>query len=176
MQEKTDGVVGRGLVLKTSKRSYVVNYILIVLLVVLLTILFPIFDIQFSLSPRTVMEIIGTAVVLGFLLFIGFLFEEPLLERMMRAYMITNEEFVMVEGILRKRRIAIPMNGISDITVYKGVFGRMLNYGDVTIRGFKSEIVMKGLSDPDVMYRIAKNKVSIRIPQCKKAKRPQKEE
>ncbi len=151
----------RGVTLKTAKKSYVVNYILVILLVIFLSVLFPLLDIQFSLQPRTVTEIFGTVVVFGFILFIGFLMEEPFLERMTRKYIITNDEVIKIDGIVRKTRIAIPARSVSDITVHKGIFGRIFDFGDVTVRGFKNEIIIKGVSEPEVMYKIIKNKVTV---------------
>lgn len=151
----------RGIILKTSALSYIMNYILIFLFAILLSIIFPLLNIQFSLQPKTITEIFGTAVVFGFLILMCYLFEEPFIEKMMRKYVITNEEIIKIEGILRKNRIAIPTRGVSDITVHKGIVGRLLNFGDVIVRGFKNEIRIKGIREPEIMYRIIKNKIAI---------------
>jgi len=155
----------RGIVVKTAKKSYLVNYVLAFLLAILLSILYPFIfshlNTQFTLQPRSATEAIGTFIVLGFIMGIGLLIEEPFVERMMRRYIITNEEVIKIEGVIRKNRLAIPTRSISDIDVHKGLLGRIFNFGDISVRGFKNDILIRGVSEPEVFYRIIKNKVSI---------------
>lgn len=79
----------------------------------------------------------------------------------MRKYQITNNEVTKIEGIITKKEISIPHINIVDIKVVKGVIGRIFDFGDITVRGVKDEINMKGMRDPEVIYRIIKNKITL---------------
>jgi len=154
--------VERGSVFKTSRISYLSNYVIASLLIILLSLLWPVLNIDFTFLPKTGHQLFSYIVVMGFLVVIVYFFEEPAIERMIRKYVVTNSEVVKVEGLIRKRRIAIPHQNISSITVNKGIIGRLLDFGDVHVLGFKDEIKMKGIRDPEVVYRIIQNKIALK--------------
>lgn len=155
------GIEERGILIRRSRISYLYNYLLIVLVVFFFLLFWYRFNLTFSFLPRTFEEFWKTFVTLGLVGLIAFLFEEPVIERWFRHYRITNNEVIMTEGILRKNRIIIPYQSISNVDVYKGIVGRILDFGDVTVVGFKNQIIMQGIRSPEVFYRIINNKISI---------------
>jgi hypothetical protein len=50
---------------------------------------------------------------------------------------------------------------VANVNVYKGIIGRILNFGDINVLGFKDEISMEGIRDPEVFYRIINNKIAV---------------
>lgn len=150
----------RGSVYKTSRISYMNNYFIAALLIVVLTMVLPVYNVQVTFTPTTFWEIIGTALTTVALFAFVFMLFEPEIEKTMRKYIVTNHELLLIEGILRKHRVAIPYNGVSDVQVNKGIIGRMLDFGNVEIQGFKTTVVMKGVREPETVYNIIKNKIA----------------
>jgi len=151
----------RGIVVRQSRLSFVYNYALAALVVFLLLLSWSRFNLTFSLFPQTADQLWKSMVVLGFFGVAAFLIEEPAIVGWLRHYIITNTEVIKVEGILTKKKIIIPYQSISDVEFYKGVLGRILNFGDITVTGFQNKIFMKGIRDPEVLYRIMNNKISL---------------
>lgn len=151
--------VERGLKLKTSRYSYISNYMLLSLVIVLFILLIP--SLSFSFVPKTPEEFAKTMVVLLFLGLVGFLIEEPAIERLLRQYHITGNEIIKVEGFFRKKRISIPFQSIADIRVNKGVMGRIFDFGNVEVTGFKDGINIKGIRNPEEVYRVIQNKITV---------------
>jgi uncharacterized membrane protein YdbT with pleckstrin-like domain len=98
---------------------------------------------------------------------IAILISEPEVERTYRYYLLEEENVIMVEGIFSKKELSIPYDQIAGTTILKSVFGRILKFGDVKISGFKDEIVMKGMRNPDLLYQ----KIQERIKSSKKKKK-----
>ena len=151
----------RGIELIRSRRSFFYNYILLILVLVLFALVWAEFDLTFALVPKSQSEFQKSFVVLGFVMLIGFLLEEPTIYRIFCNYTITNNEVVKTEGIIRKKRSVIPYQTVANVSVYKGVIGRILNFGDIEILGFRDKIDMKGIHDPEVYYRIINNKIAV---------------
>jgi membrane protein YdbS with pleckstrin-like domain len=82
-------------------------------------------------------------------------------ERAMRQYYVTNNEVMEIEGFVRKKRTVIPYQSIADVKVVKGVAGRIFRFGDVIIAGMKESIKMKGMKNPDEIYKIMENKIAL---------------
>ena len=150
----------RGLKLQTSRLSYLFTYVLAVLVAAFAFLAVQQFGIVYYWQPQTAMQFANDAVFWTFVLAIAAFAGEADFERGMRHYLITNSEVVKVEGILRKSRIIIPYQSVSNVTVRKGIVGRLLGFGDVNVVGFDAEIAMKGVRDPDTFYRIINNKIS----------------
>lgn len=140
----------RALKYKTSRISYISNYFLSILLV-----LFFFFLISYLRS-----EWISIAAFIFFLIIL-FLITEPEWEKAVRKYEITNNEVVKIEGIITKKIINIPYQSIADVKVFKGVIGRIFNFGNVEIKGIKNDIVMKGVREPEIIGKIIENKISL---------------
>lgn len=151
----------RGIEIKRSRVSYFYNYILIILVIVFFALVWGEYELTFSLLPTTSTVFWKSMVVLGFVAAIGVLLEEPTIYRMFCNYMITNDEVIKIEGIIRKRRTLIPYQSVANVTVYKGVLGRILNFGDINITGFRNNINMEGIREPEVFYRIINNKIAV---------------
>jgi len=149
----------RGNVYKTSRMSYIPNYVLAVLAVVLVILIWPYIHVKVFFT--TYADLIPFGIFSAFLVLITFLIEEPTIEQLMRKYIVTNNEVIKIEGLIRKKRISIPHGNVSDIRVKKGVWGRIFNFGDVEVTGFRENIVMKGVRNPDEIYRLIENKVSL---------------
>ncbi len=155
------GIEEQGIVVKQSAVSYISNYLLVALVVFLFLLSWSRFGLVFTLSPGGLEEVWKTLVVLGFGVVVVFLIEEPIIERWFRYYVITNNEVILTEGILRKNRIIIPYQSISNVDVYKGIVGRMFDFGDVSVVGFRNQIIMRGVKEPELFYRIINNKISV---------------
>jgi membrane protein YdbS with pleckstrin-like domain len=144
----------------TSFISYLPNYILIFLVFLFLFLFFREFNLKITFQPKGLNDLISIFFVFGLLILISYLIEEPFFERVVRQYYITDSEVIKIEGIITKKRIAIPYPNIADIKVNQGVIARIFNYGDIIISGFKESIVMKGIKRPYSVYEQIKEKVS----------------
>jgi uncharacterized membrane protein YdbT with pleckstrin-like domain len=144
----------------TSFISYLPNYILIFLIFLFLFLFFQEFNLNVTFQPKSFNEIISIFLIFSFLALISYLIEEPFFERIVRQYYITDNEVIKIEGVIGKKRVAIPYPNIADIKVNQGVVARIFNYGDVIISGFKENIVMKGIRKPYLVYEQIKEKVS----------------
>lgn len=159
----------KGMVYKTSRISYVSNYVLLVLVLILISLAWPYLNLKFSLVPKTSGELLSTMVVFAFVLIITFLLEEPSIERIIRRYVVTSNEITKIEGIFRKKKFAIPYQSVADIKLEQGIIGRIFNFGNVCVTGVvrsdqsggAEAIVMKGIRHPDEAYRIVQNKINL---------------
>jgi uncharacterized membrane protein YdbT with pleckstrin-like domain len=91
---------------------------------------------------------------------IAILISEPEFERTYRYYLLEEENVIMVEGIFSKKKLSIPYDQIAGTTVSKSLLGRILKFGDVKISGFKDEIVMKGMKNPDILHQKIQEKIN----------------
>ncbi|MEM7825441.1 MAG: PH domain-containing protein [Candidatus Aenigmatarchaeota archaeon] len=133
---------------KTSRISFIFNYFLIILLLILFFLLLPFLDFPFSYF-----------VYYFFFLIILVLLLEPEAERTIREYFITNAEVIKIEGILTKKRISIPYQSVADVRVIKGIVGRILNYGNIVVKGVKDDIILKGIKNPEAVYELINRKI-----------------
>jgi len=152
----------------TSRIAFIHNYFIIGLIVVFLIILFQTFGFKLTFTPRTINELWPTMLVLIFLMVITFLVEEPVIKRIIGHFLVTDNEVIHVEGIVRKKRTAIPYQSVSDVSVKKGILGRIFNFGDVIITGFKNDIHMIGIREPEIVYKMIEDKVSLSRKMAKK--------
>jgi uncharacterized membrane protein YdbT with pleckstrin-like domain len=120
-------------------------------------------NLKFSLSPQDPKEYIPTVGILGFLALVIFLLEQPNIERWMRHYVITNNEIIRVEGIITKKRAAIPFQSVADVRFEKGLVGRIFNFGTVHVTGIGKDnvIIMRGMHNPEEVYNIIRNKINL---------------
>lgn len=163
----------KGIVYKTSRISYISNYVLVILVVILFYLTYSTFNLTFTLIATNVNELISVFVVFGFLILITFLLEQPTIEQILRQYMITKTDIIKVEGLIRKKKTFIPFSNISGVTYKKGVIGRIFNFGDIELTGFKEGIVIKGVANPEEAYRILKHRIGlvVRPPALQKTQR-----
>lgn len=153
----------KGVVYKTSRISYISNYVLMALVVILYLLIWVKFNLEFSFAPTTAYQFESTMVGFAFLLVISYLIDEPAIEQILRQYIVTNHEVIKVEGFFRKNKITVPYQSIADVQMSKGILGRIFNFGTVHIRGVKEtgDIVIKGVRNPDELHAVIKNKISL---------------
>jgi len=151
-----------GIVLERTFRSYVYNYILIGIMLLFFYMLWNNYSLGLVIPPTSSSETLSFLVIIAFFSTMFYLFKEPVIDKKFRKYIITNNEVIKYEGVFRKTRIVIPYQSVSNIDVYKGVIGRILNFGDMKVVGFKDEITMEGIDNPDLHYRIIQNKISMK--------------
>ena len=143
---------------KSSFVSFIGNYVICGLIILFLVLLFSEFNLVFTFQPQTEFQFTSSLTILIAVLLIVILADEPFFERMMRTYIVTDEEVVKEEGIIRKKRIAIPLKNVADVTMDKGVIGRIFNFGNVVVKGMKTKLKMKGLKNPENVYELIKSK------------------
>jgi membrane protein YdbS with pleckstrin-like domain len=151
------------LVLKTSRLSYLYNYFIGALAIIFLLLFIGAFGLEFSFFPKTNHSAGTTLATLGLLAIAAWVIEQPELARFMRTYIVTRDEVIEIEGILTKRKIILPYQSISEVTVRKGPIGRMLNYGDVFIGAFRtgSDINMKGIKNAHKIHELIQNRINL---------------
>ena len=142
----------KGIEYKTSRISHIHNYLLTIMLIFFLTLILPFFDLSSSLSQLITLAIFLVSLALVF---------EPETQKILERYLITNAEVVKIEGLIIKKSIAIPYQSVADVRVIKGVAGRILNFGNIVVKGMKDDILMKGIRDPDVVCRVIQNKIAL---------------
>ena len=57
--------------------------------------------------------------------------------------------------------MVVPFQSVADVRVSKGIVGRIFNFGDVDVIGFKDGILMKGMKNPEEIQRIIQSKLNI---------------
>lgn len=149
----------KGITYKTTRISYIGNYFLALLVLVLLILIYP--KLNFTIFITNMQELISYLIFFAFVISATFLMEEPTIEQWIRKYVITNNEVMKVEGILRKHRFAIPYQSIADVKMKKGIVGRIFNFGNIEVTGFKEGIHMKGIKNPEEVLRVIENKVNL---------------
>lgn len=144
----------RGPVYKTARISYLHNYVLVVLGAIVLIWLYPMLDLSY---------IIHYVIFFGLLMAIAGLWEEPEIQRLLRRYVVTNDEIIKIEGIIRKNIVSIPYQSIANVTISQGVIGRLLRFGNVTINvsAGKGDMIMRGMKDPYKIQRMIENKIAL---------------
>lgn len=149
------------MVYKTSFVSFVGNYILCALVVVFLLLLATQFELTFTFSPQTTYQLTSSLTILGAVLLIIILLEQPFFERVVRSYSVTDKEVIKEEGIIRKKNVSIPLQNIADVRMEKSVVGRILNFGDVIVTGMKDTIKIKGVKNPESIYHSIKSRIGL---------------
>lgn len=107
----------------------------------------------------------AAALLLGFIvsaqlqtllyLFAGFLVGLALMARGLMIYaslsaVITTRRITVTHSLLRHSSASINLTRIESVDVYQGVFQRLMNYGDVSLRGMGSEdIFVSNITDPN---------------------------
>jgi len=151
----------KGIKYKAARKAFMGNYFLATLAIFFFLLVALRFNLYFSLIPLSFDALINNIVILGFFWVISFMFEQPILEGMIRKYYVTPNEVIKIEGIFNKNRVALPYQSIADINVSKSFFGRIFNYGNVKVAGFKDSIEMRSMSDPEEIQKIIQNKINI---------------
>ncbi len=151
------------LLLKTSRISFLSNYFIGILVIIFLVLLINTFDMKFRFLPKSTSELFSTLEILGVMAVAAALMEEPEWIRFTRQYIVTRDEVIEIEGLLSKRKIILPYQSISEVTVRKSLIGRVLNYGDVFIGAFRSgsDINMKGIRNAHKIHELIQNRINL---------------
>ncbi|HXQ50336.1 MAG TPA: PH domain-containing protein [Stellaceae bacterium] len=72
----------------------------------------------------------GIAVVLALLLAVA-----PAIERATTELAVTNRRIIHKRGLIRRHTIEMSRTQVESVDVDQSVLGRMLNFGDITVRG-----------------------------------------
>lgn len=147
---------------KTSRISFVSNYFIAALIIAFTILAINAFDLKFSLFP-TSGEIGSSLIIVGLFAIAAILIEQPEWIRFMRQYTITLNEVIEYEGILSKRKIILPYQSISEVTVRRSFFGRLLNYGDIYIGAFRtgSDVNIRGIRNAEKIHEIIQYRINI---------------
>jgi len=140
---------------RATRISFIQNYILSLLLVAFLFLLLRYTNLK---NPIWIISFYITVLVILILLI------EPEFTRIYRYYVIEENELSMVEGLFAKKRLSIPYEKITDISVSMTFISRVLNFGNIMVTGMKNNIFMKGIKDPYKVYK----EIQIRIFPSKK--------
>ncbi|TAL48004.1 hypothetical protein EPN87_01630 [archaeon] len=149
----------QGKVYATSRIAFIGNYLIVGLLVALLILIYTQFNLSFSFFPQTLNQLISSLIVLGFLMAMSVLIEEPVWKRMLHHYIVTDREIIYKSGLIKKQRVSMPFQSIADVKVEKGVLGRIFNFGDIVIGGFKEGMEIHGLRNPEALYEEIRSKI-----------------
>ncbi|MBU5537168.1 MAG: PH domain-containing protein [Candidatus Aenigmatarchaeota archaeon] len=150
-------------VIKTSRIYFLGNYIIAVLVVIFLLLIYFIFDIKFTLFPKTQSELISTLILMGIFGIAVAMVEQPEWTRFRTKFIVTMNEVIKQEGILNKEKVILPYATVADIRVEKSLIGRIFNYGNLSVSSFKagSDMVMKGIRYPEKIHTIIQNRVNL---------------
>lgn len=65
-----------------------------------------------------------------------------------------------VKGILTKTQVSIPYRSISGERLSKSFMGRIFNYGNIIITSPNNEINIRGIREPEKLYRMIEEKLN----------------
>jgi uncharacterized membrane protein YdbT with pleckstrin-like domain len=86
----------------------------------------------------------GAVAAIGLLSLIGAWFQ-----RWTTELAVTDKRIIFKRGFIRRRTIEMNMDKVESVDVDQSVLGRMLDYGDITIRGTGTGIEpLKGIDSP----------------------------
>ena len=133
--------------LKISRLSFIGNYILGLFL---LSYLF--------LSGFTVK--LPPILTIFFIMLILLFFLEPEAIILYYNYYIDPDNITEIKGILTKTQISIPYRNISGERLKKSFIGRIFNYGNIIITSSSNEINIRGIRNPEKLYRMIEGKLT----------------
>ena len=63
------------------------------------------------------------------------LFIVPLMDKLTSEFVITNKRIVIKQGLFSRRTLELNLSKIESVNVDQGIWGRMLDYGTITVIG-----------------------------------------
>src|SRR3989304_6543194 len=150
----------KGKVYATSRIAFMNNYFIVSLLVTLLALLYIQFNLTLNFFPKTFDQMVSSLIILGVLVVISALIEEPVWRRMLHHYILTDKEITYKSGLIVKKSVSMPFQSIADVKIEKGVMGRIFNFGNVVVNGFKDNMVVNGIRNPEELYEQLRVKIS----------------
>jgi uncharacterized membrane protein YdbT with pleckstrin-like domain len=133
--------------LKISRVSFILNYILGIFLLSYLFI---------SGAAIKLPQIINIFFIMLILLF----FLEPESIISYYTYFMDPDNITEIRGILTKNQISIPYRSISGEKLRKSFIGRIFNYGSIIITSANNEINIRGIKNPEQLYRMIEEKLT----------------
>jgi membrane protein YdbS with pleckstrin-like domain len=127
-------------IFRISRVSFMGNYIIGVVLLL-----------YFFLSG--LMFTVSTIITTFFLVLILIFFLEPEGIIANRKYIIDAENISEIKGVFTKKKLSIPVISVTGQSIDKGVIGRLLNYGDVVVSSHTINIKIKGMRNPERVYK-----------------------
>jgi uncharacterized membrane protein YdbT with pleckstrin-like domain len=143
----------RSLKYRTSRISFLENYILTIIILILLLLVFP--------SLQIYENYIHYFLFFITIIFVAALINEPEIKRYFTTYFVSNSEVALIKGIIRKNKVSVPHANITSVNYSKGILGRIFNFGDVIINSSSATIKMEGVRNPEEIVRIIENKISL---------------
>jgi uncharacterized membrane protein YdbT with pleckstrin-like domain len=95
-----------------------------------------------------------------FIMLILLFFLEPEAIILYHTYFVDPDNITEIKGILTKTQVSIPYRSISGEKLSKSFIGRILNYGSIIINSPNNEINIKGIRDPEKLYRMIEAKLT----------------
>ena len=138
---------------RTSRISFLENYILATIILILLLLVFP--------SLQIYENYIHYFLFFGAIIFVAALINEPEIKKYFTTYFVSNNEVARIRGIIRKDKVSVPHANITSVNYTKGILGRIFNFGDVIINSSSATIKMEGVRNPEEIVRIIENKISL---------------
>jgi len=133
--------------IRSSRISFIGNYFLGISLLFLMYII--------NLTLNLPMIITYFLLIIAILLFL-----EPEGIVVYTSYKLDSDSISEIKGVFIKRQTAIPYRAIADQRLKKGIIGRILNYGDLIITGHKTQIKMRGIRGPEILYKEIEEKLT----------------
>ena len=65
-----------------------------------------------------------------------------------------------VKGLLTKTQVSIPYRSISGERLRKSFVGRIFNYGNIIVTSPNNQINIRGIRDPEKLYRMIEEKLN----------------
>lgn len=149
--------------IKTSRIYFLGNYVVAVLVAIFIILLYFIFNLKFTLFPKTQSEFTSTLVILGIATVGLGMVEQPEWARFRTKFLVTGNEVIKEEGLLSKQKVILPFGTVADISIKKSLFGRIFDYGTLNVSSFKtgSDMMMKGVRNPEKIYSIIQKRVNL---------------
>lgn len=92
-------------------------------------------------------------IFLGIFTIIGFLVMVPAIFRIMTTEIaITDKRIILKTGFISREVLELRLRQVEGITVNRSITGRILGFGDITVRGYSSIMTVKGIATPE-QYR-----------------------
>ncbi|MCD6403236.1 MAG: PH domain-containing protein [Candidatus Aenigmarchaeota archaeon] len=135
--------------LKPTRLAFIKTYIVVIVLGVAVLI-------------TDMISGISTTWKLIFLLCLILLLADVEYRRGIVDYYLEEEQITEVEGFIAKRRKSIMYDKISEITISKGVLGRLFDFGNILLvgtAGMENQIMIKGIRRPQKILKIIEKKV-----------------
>jgi len=138
---------------RISRKAFISNYIFAIIAILTLILFLP------YLTPEKIFSnFLHYIFFFGFIGIAIFLIQQPEWSRVTCLYIIDKEGITKIEGLIRKKRTTIPYRNITGVKLKKGIIGRILNFGNIEITSGREKLILKGISNPDQIYKRIKSK------------------